>query len=108
MILNKINVTLESRRFMQQQNYTSKLDNIYKDTKMRTLQHIEKLKQAKEGGIVESDHIFQYVQHTIDCLQLCIENLPRESETRGRYARYKDELGELGDEVVKLTNPNRW
>lgn len=93
---------------MEQKNYTSKLDHIYEDTKVRTLEHLEKLKTAKEDEIVESDRIFQYLQQTIDCLQLCIDNLPSGSETRQRYARYKDELGELGEEVVKLTNPNRW
>ena len=89
--------------------YTSnKLDSVYEDTKLRTLKHIIRLREAGEGEIVESDRIFQYLQQTIDCLQLCIDHLPKGSETRIRYAKYKDELGELGEEVVKLTNPNRW
>ncbi|MGL5675402.1 MAG: hypothetical protein ACRDDX_03220 [Cellulosilyticaceae bacterium] len=93
---------------MEEKTYTSKLDTIYRDTKARTLEHLEKLKDENQGEIIESDRIFQYLQQTIDCLQLCIDHLPKESETRMRYAMYKDELGELGDEVVKLTNPNRW
>lgn len=93
---------------MEPKNYTSKLDTVYQDAKSRTLLHIDKLRHAKESEIIESDRIFQYLQQTIDCLQLCIEHLPKESETRIRYAQYKDELGELGEEVVRLTNPNRW
>ena len=93
---------------MEQKTYTSKLDQIYEDTKTRTLEHLGRLKAAKADEIIESDRIFQYLQQTIDCLQLCIDNLPSGSETRQRYARYKDELGELGEEVVQLTNPNRW
>ena len=93
---------------METQKYESKLDTIYTDTKIRTLEHLDRLKTAQKNEIIESDRIFQYLQHTIDCLQLCIEHLPKDSNTRQRYAKYKDELGELGDEVVKLTNPNRW
>lgn len=93
---------------MEGQDYTSKLDRVYEDTKMRALEHIEKLKYAEDREIIESDRIFQYLQQTIDCLQLCIEHLPKESITRQRYARHKDELGEIGEEVVKLTHPNRW
>ena len=93
---------------MEQKNYTSKLDTVYQDTKSRTLAHLNKLKEAKEDEIIESDRIFQYLQYTIDCLQLCIEHMPKDSESRRRYAQYKDELGELGEEVVRLTNPNRW
>lgn len=86
----------------------SKLDLIYQDTKVRTLEHLDRLKSSKDQEIIESDRIFQYLQQTIDCLQLCIDHLPQASATRQRYARYKDELGELGEEVVKLTSPNRW
>lgn len=93
---------------MEPKNYTSKLDTVYQDAKKRTLIHIDKLRHAKDSEIIESDRIFQYLQQTIDCLQLCIEHLPKESETRRCYAQYKDELGELGEEVVRLTNPNRW
>lgn len=93
---------------MESKNYTSKLDTVYQDTKERTLIHIDKLKSAKDNEIVESDRIFQYLQQTIDCLQLCIDYLPKDSESRMRYAKYKDELGTLGEEVVRLTNPNRW
>lgn len=93
---------------MEPKTYTSKLDTVYQDTRTRTLMHIDRLKHAKENEMIESDRIFQYLQQTIDCLQLCIDHLPQESETKQRYAKYKDELGELGEEVVKLTNPNRW
>lgn len=86
----------------------SKLDDVYQDTKARTLIHIDKLRSAQDHEIIESDRIFQYLQQTIDCLQLCIDYLPKESESRMRYARYKDELGTLGEEVVRLTHPNRW
>ncbi|MGL4738051.1 MAG: hypothetical protein ACRCW2_11425 [Cellulosilyticaceae bacterium] len=93
---------------MNEQGHTSKLDSIYDDTKMRTLEHLHKLKYAEDRGRIESDRIFQYLQQTIDCLQLCIDHLPHESAARQRYARYKDELGELGEEVIKLTQPHRW
>lgn len=93
---------------MEQKTYTSKLDQIYEDTKTRTLEHLGRLRAAKADEIIESDRIFQYLQQTIDCLKLCIDNLPSGSLARQRYARYKDELGELGEEVVQLTNPNRW
>lgn len=96
---------------MEIQSNTSKLDTIYEDTKVRTLEHLEKLRreqQENQKEKIESDRIFQYLQQTIDCLQICIEHLPRESQTRERYARYKDELGELGDQVVALTSPDRW
>lgn len=93
---------------MKEKTYTSKLEGIYQDTKTRALEHIEKLKNAEKEEVIESDRIFQYLQQTIDCLQLCIDHLPKESETKMQYARYKDELGELGEEIVKLTNPNRW
>ncbi|MDA3732537.1 hypothetical protein PBV87_13680 [Niameybacter massiliensis] len=86
----------------------SKLDLIYEDTKTRTLEHLERLKKTEDKEVIESDRIFQYLQQTIDCLQLCIEHLPQTSMTRQRYAKYKDELGELGEDVVKLTSPNRW
>lgn len=92
---------------MNENTSTSKLESIYEDTKTRALEHIDKLKNAKEE-IIESDRIFQYLQQTIDCLKLCIDHSPKESETKMQYARYKDELGELGEEIVKLTNPNRW
>lgn len=92
---------------MNEKTYTSKLESIYEDTKTRALEHIDKLKNAKEE-VIESDRIFQYLQQTIDCLKLCIDHAPKESETKMKYARYKDELGELGEEIVKLTNPNRW
>lgn len=93
---------------MEQKIHTSKLDQIYEDTKQRTLDHLERLKTIKDNERVESDRIFEYLQHTINCLQLCIDHLPSGSQLRQRYARYKDELGELGEEVVKLTSPNRW
>lgn len=93
---------------MEEQNNATKLDIIYEDTKIRTLEHLEKLRQAPKSEKIESDRIFQYLQQTIDCLQLCIDHLPKESKARERYARCKDELGELGDEVVKLTSPDRW
>ena len=66
------------------------------------------LRNAKPDEIIESDRILQYLQETIDCLKICIEALGEKSETKMQYARYKDELGELGEEIIKLTKPNRW
>lgn len=37
-----------------------------------------------------------------------MEKLQKGFETRKKYAMYKDELGELGEEILKLRVPNRW
>lgn len=89
-------------------NQESKLVTIYKDAKDRAKKHIEVLKQAGENEIIESDRVLQYLQETIDCLKLCIDHLQEGSQTRIKYAIYKDELGELGEEIIKYTKPNRW
>lgn len=89
-------------------NQESKLVTIYKDAKDRAQKHIEVLKNANENEIVESDRIIQYLQETIDCLKLCIDHLKEGSETKIKYAIYKDELGELGEEIIKYTKPDRW
>lgn len=90
------------------QNEESKLVTIYKDAKLRAEKHLMLLTNAKPDEIIESDRILQYLQETIDCLKICIEALGEKSETKMQYARYKDELGELGEEIIKLTKPNRW
>lgn len=89
-------------------NRETKLITIYNDTKMRAKGHLELLKNAGPKEIIESDRILQYLQETIDCLELCMEKLPKGSETRKQYAMYKDELGELGDEILRLSAPDRW
>lgn len=89
-------------------NNESKVVTIYKNTKERAQKHLELLKNAHTNEIIESDSILQYIQHTIDCLEICLESLSRGSETRIQYAKYKDELGDLGEEIIKLTKPNRW
>lgn len=86
----------------------SKLVTIYKDTKARAEKHLELLRGAQPNEVIESDRILQYLQETIDCLEICIGALKKGSETRTQYARYKDELGELGEEIIKLTAPDRW
>lgn len=94
---------------MNNENYTSKkLEDIYFETKEKAEQHINKLKNQTEKDVIESDRIFQYLQHTIDSLSVCLHYLPKHSDKRMNYARYMDELGELGEEIVKLTKPNRW
>lgn len=89
-------------------NRETKLVTIYNDTKKRAEGHLELLRNAGNKEIIESDRILQYLQGTIDCLEICMERLPKGSETRMQYAMYKDELGELGDEILKLTAPDRW
>lgn len=86
----------------------SKLLTIYRDTKERAQKHLELLKNVQADEIIESDRILQYLQQTIDCLEVCLTSLPKGSQTRIQYAKYKDELGELGEEIIKRTKPNRW
>lgn len=90
------------------QNQESKLVAIYKDAKSRAEKHLTLLGNAQQDEIVESDRILQYLQETIDCLKICIEALGEKSEIKMQYAKYKDELGDLGEEIIKLTKPNRW
>lgn len=89
-------------------NYESKLVTIYKDAKVRAEKHIDLLKEENENKIIESDRVIQYLQETIDCLKLCIDHLPEGSNTKKQYAMYKDELGELGEEIIKYTRPDRY
>ena len=89
-------------------NQESKLVTIYKDTKLRAEKHLMLLKNAERNEIIESDRILQYIQETIDCLKICMEALGEKTETKMQYAKYKDELGELGEDIIKLTKPNRW
>ena len=93
---------------MESINPSSKLDKLYEDTMKRAIAHLEKLDNPELSERVESDRIFQYIQYAIDCFQLCMEHQEKGSEIRQKCARYKDSLGDIGDEIVKRTNPNRW
>lgn len=81
---------------------------IYENAKERAQKHIELLLNAPENEIIESDRVIQYLQETIDCLKLCMDRTQEGSESKVQYAQYKDELGELGEEIIKNTKPNRW
>lgn len=89
-------------------NNNSKLVTIYEDAKMRAEKHLHLLLNAKPNEIIESDRILQYLQETIDCLKLCLDNLKDGSEHKKQYAMYKDELGDLGEEIIKHTRIDRW
>ncbi|MEG1277028.1 MAG: hypothetical protein RSD26_03425 [Cellulosilyticaceae bacterium] len=89
-------------------NNNSKLVTVYKDAKERAGKHIQLLLNAKDNERIESDRILQYLQETIDCLKLCLDGLAEGSEYKKQYAMYKDELGELGEEIIKYTKINRW
>lgn len=89
-------------------NNNSKLVTVYEDAKERAEKHIHILVNAKDNERIESDRILQYLQETIDCLKRCLDSLPDGSEDKKQYAMYKDELGELGEEIIKHTKINRW
>ena len=93
---------------MEPATQSSKLEKMYEDTMARAVAHLEELRDPEQGSRVESDKIFQHIQYTIDCLQYSMARLEKGSETRQKYARYKDELGDEGKEIVALINPDRW